>query len=222
MKGNCLLAFSCSLFCYFVMNDMALWIPYSSQHLHDHCMHTGCTLEDIYNDGTQGIMLTPASEGRPAVRIKSLMALEARSRGVDGARVDWRKGVAMRKEVFSRKVILYALIRRMEASAVVESARLQAAIEELTALRAEVATQRATAAASKAAAEGLPAPKVATGKLCTLRQLAEYFQQNEVRPSEYEEKVLLWQPVSAMRRGNPKRPPRGDAFATMQLSHSPV
>lgn len=161
-------------------------------------MCAACTLEDIYSDGTSGILLVPGSEYRLERRALSLIALEERSRGLHGTPVLWRAGSKMRKEVLKRKAILYALQRRMQAAS---ECSVESAVHELTAMREQISQTAAAGQSSRRA------------KLCSMHQLAGHLLAEEIKPAVYEETVLLWPPLSTMPNGNPKAKERCVQFS---------
>ncbi|KAK9918971.1 hypothetical protein WJX75_008380 [Coccomyxa subellipsoidea] len=174
-----------------------LWEPWTDWDGHHHSL-TLCSLLDIYNDGTRGILLVPASEHRAELRTHSLMELEARYRGVNGEPFKWRAGPKMRKQVLNRKTLLYALQRRIESAAASSPAdKLQSALDQLKTMREQVSARLAAASRSTAAQRSRRA------KECSLLQLVDHLLEQEMKPAEYEATALLWPQISMMPHGNP-------------------
>ena len=143
------------------------------------------SLKDIFKDGYVGILVKPSGE-----RIASIFDLK-KSRREHG--LIWREGVKMRKAISKRKILMYAIKRRVDASAAATpDGRLQEALSKLEEMRL-----------NRDPESGRPQQKPRS--LQQLINILSDDETGEIMPMQYEKAALLWDACKPMQGGNPKQ-----------------
>ena len=155
------------------------------------------TLTELFDDGVSGILMDKDA-GR---RILPLLELEERLRGVGGGKkLRWRGGNKIAKDVSDRKMLLYAIFKRMD-DAESSVARGRGWRGFATAAMHEKLGGAVKALEGMAASLCKGASKPSLDKLCTkLRQPGS----GEYVPTEYEVSMLGWPGIASFPKGNPR------------------
>ena len=156
----------------------------------------GGTLTELFDDGVTGILMD-RDTGR---RTLPLMELEERFRGVGSIeKLRWRGGNKIAKDVSDRKMLLYAIFKRMDdaESSVAKGSGWRGFAGMRSKLETAVRTLEDVAASL---CKGTSKPSL--DKLCTkLRQHGSL----ELVPIEYEVGILGWPGTKTFPRGNSRK-----------------
>ena len=180
-------------------HDLAMMMPDAEKAVYDASSFcVGASPDQLFADGVHGILL----DREKGTHTLALMELEERFRGVGGRpKLRWRGQNRIGKDVSDRKMLLYAIFRRMDNAqsatakeqgwrgfaAPCMEGRKQAAVKELEDLAASLCTGGS---------------KPSLDKLCTaLRQAPAHV---ELRASKYEEDMLGWGKIPTFPHGNPR------------------
>ena len=156
------------------------------------------TLTELYEDAVSGILM----DRDTGQRILPFMELEEMLRGVSGGqKLRWRGGNKIAKDVSDRKMLLYAIFRRMddaESSVAKGSGWRGFATADMREKLGEAVRALDGMAASLCRGNSKPS----LDKLCTkLRQPGS----GEHVPTEYEVSMLGWPSIASFPKGNPRK-----------------
>lgn len=156
-----------------------------------------CSLEDVWADWHEGILMSKATRSSEAVRREPLQQLEQRTLGQG---ISWRQGGAMRKEISRRKTLVYALMRRINACSrsLSPAAKLSIAVQALLDLCQQIGDEMTAKQPLRKRKDGSVAP-------CSFLQLVSHLGQNEISCNAYEVEVFGWEPLKTMPGGNPRK-----------------
>ena len=156
-----------------------------------------CSLEDIWADWHEGILMSKATRSAEAVRREPLQQLEESTLGQE---ISCRQGAAMRKEISRRKTLVYALMRRMNAcsSSLSPAAKLSIAVRSLLDLCQQVGDEMTAKQPLRKRTDGSVAP-------CSFLQVVSHLGQNEISCNAYEVEAFGWEPLKTMPGGNPRK-----------------
>ena len=165
-----------------------------------HGWYAESTLQDLWEDWQDGILLRKATAHLPEERRESMKQLEERmSLPSKKDSVAWRQGSNMRTEVYRRKTLVYALLEAVgncsNDASHSESSNLQHGLKSMAELQQSVGEELAVAKPSRKRKNGVIPP-------CSLLQLVDHL--SKLRDNnEYEVANFGWR--NKHPKGNPKK-----------------